>query len=208
MRVLVVAATELEIPRLARGAAPLRPGLEIEVLVTGVGMVATAAQTARALALSYYDVALNIGVCGSFDRALALGDVVHIVSDSFSELGVEDGGSFTTMEELGLTVASTLENAAPPDIPALQALPHARGITVNTVHGREESIAAVVERLKPHVESMEGAAFAYACTMSGVMYAQVRAISNVVERRNRSAWRMDLAIANLNDKAVEILDTL
>ena len=35
--------------------------------------------------------------------------------------------------------------------------------------------------------------------LSGVPYAQVRAVSNVVERRNRDAWRMDLAIRNLND---------
>ena len=42
---------------------------------------------------------------------------------------------------------------------------------------------------------MEGAAFAYACSLSGVPYAQVRAISNLVERRNRKAWRMDLPFA-------------
>ena len=37
------------------------------MLTTGVGMVATAAWCSRALAESSYDLALNFGVCGSFD---------------------------------------------------------------------------------------------------------------------------------------------
>ena len=53
---------------------------------------------------------------------------------------------------------------------------------------------------------MEGAAFAYACTLFAVPYAQVRAVSNLVERRNRDAWRMDLAVRNLNAIAVHVLE--
>ena len=53
---------------------------------------------------------------------------------------------------------------------------------------------------------MEGAAFAYACAISNVPYAHVRAVSNVVERRNRDAWRMDLAIQRLNQTIVDILE--
>jgi futalosine hydrolase len=41
-----------------------------------------------------------------------------------------------------------------------------------------------------------------------VPYAQVRAVSNVVERRNREAWRIELAIDNLNEAALRILDHL
>ena len=37
---------------------------------------------------------------------------------------------------------------------------------------------------------MEGAAFMYACLVQGLPFAQVRAVSNVVERRNRGAWKM------------------
>jgi futalosine hydrolase len=55
---------------------------------------------------------------------------------------------------------------------------------------------------------MEGAAFMYACLISGVPFAQVRAVSNIVERRNRAAWRMDEAIRALGAAAVRILDTL
>ena len=91
---------------------------------------------------------------------------------------------------------------------ALRELPRVNGITVNTVHGSEQSIAAVLERFRPEVESMEGAAFAYACDISDVPYAQVRAVSNIVERRNRKAWKLDVAIRNLNDVAIRMLDAV
>lgn len=203
MRILVVAATALEIPQLQSGR---RGAHEVQVLVTGVGMVATSAQTARALALTRFDLALNFGVCGSFDRTLPPGAVVHVVEDRIAELGVEDGPRFVPMEDLGLTVTAHIANTSPPHIAALEALPGVKAITVNTVHGDERSIAAVVSRCAPQVESMEGAAFAYACAVADVPYAQVRAVSNWVERRNRAAWRLDDAIANLNQVAQRILD--
>jgi futalosine hydrolase len=203
MRILVVAATSQEIPSLQ---PHVRNGHQIDVLVTGVGMVATAAHCSRALARARFDLALNLGVCGTFDRSLALGTVVHVVSDRVAELGVEDGDRFVTLCELGLTADGELVNAAPPANPTLERLPRVRGITVNTVHGSDASIAAVMARFDPQVESMEGAAFAYACAINGVPYAQVRAVSNVVERRNRAAWRMDLAVRALNDAARGILE--
>jgi futalosine hydrolase len=55
---------------------------------------------------------------------------------------------------------------------------------------------------------MEGAAFMYACLISGVPFAQVRAVSNVVERRNRAAWRIEEAVANLCATARTVIETL
>lgn len=203
MRILAVAATEAEIPRLATG----RHGSHhLDVLITGVGMVATAAQTARALTATSYDVAFNFGVCGSFDRSVSLGAVVHVTIDQLSELGAEEGERFIPFDALGLPGRAVFVNDAAPDNPALRQLPVVTGITVNTVHGHEPTIAAVQSRLQPQVESMEGAAFAHACSLIGVPYAQVRAVSNVIERRNRDAWRMELAIRNLNDVALQIIE--
>jgi futalosine hydrolase len=202
VRILVVAATDLEIPVLARS---LPDRHDVDVLVTGVGMVATAAQTARRLAERPYDLAFNFGLCGSFDRTLPLGTVVHITTDWLSELGAEDGEMFIPIGALGLGADDLIVNHAPPANGPLQSLPVVQGVTVNTVHGSERSIAELLRRRQPRVESMEGAAFAYACTIGGVPYAQVRAVSNFVERRNREAWRIDLAVNNLNEVAVKIL---
>jgi futalosine hydrolase len=203
MRILVVAATEREVAGVPSGR---RGAHDIDVLITGVGMVATATYTARALAKGAYALALNFGVCGSFDAVLAPGTVVHVVRDRVSELGAEDGEHFLPIEDLGLGQTSEVINHAPPTLGALDKLPRVSAISVNTVHGAESSISAVRSRYTPDVESMEGAAFAFACAISHVPYAQIRAVSNIVERRNREAWRLDLAIKHLNEVALEILD--
>jgi futalosine hydrolase len=206
MRVLVVAATEDEIAGLRAFSSPNRA--EVDVLITGVGMVATAARTARALAQARYDLALNFGICGSFDRALAPGCAVHVVSDRISELGAEDDDAFLTIDELRLPGDRLFVNTAPPDNEALGRLAQVNGITVNTVHGNERSIAAVVRRFAPQVESMEGAAFMHACLISGVPFAQVRAVSNIVEKRNRDAWNLGEAIESLARSARAILESI
>ena len=208
MRILIVAATAAEI-------APLQHRPDVEMLITGVGMVAAAARTSGALARTRYDLALNLGICGSFDPALSPGTVVHVVSDTMPELGAEDGDAFLSIEDLGLLRGDAppfsngrLVNAAVPANPALQSLPAVHGITVNTVHGNQRSIAETVRRFAPQVESMEGAGFMYACLIHAVPFAQVRAVSNMVERRNRSAWKIDEAIASLCRVAKDLIDNV
>ena len=223
MRILLVSATAMEIAPIVRSASPSgerparsgdRPshlqsytyaGHDVDALVTGVGMVATAAWTSRVLAQARYNFALNVGVCGSFDRALAPGTAVHVVADRIAELGAEDGDAFVTIQDLHLPAEHEFVNASPPVNAALGRLPAVSGITVNLVHGNARSIAAVVERFAPQVESMEGAAFMFACLIHEIPFAQVRAVSNIVETRNRGAWRMADAIACLGETALNIL---
>jgi futalosine hydrolase len=233
MHILVVAATAMEVAPIVRRLRPESvsaspPRLtryghaehQIDILLTGVGMVATAAWCSRALAKTRYDLGLNLGLCGSFDRALAVGSVVQVVSDRIAELGAEDDEVFVSFDELGLPgdavdvvggcafSRAELMNPAPPESSALNRLPAVKGITVNTVHGNQQSIASVVRRFQPQVESMEGAAFMYACMIHGLAFAQVRAVSNVVERRNRAAWRVADAVENLGVAAIAILETV
>ena len=212
VRLLIVAATEAEV-------GPIRPKLSachnhhVEVLITGVGLVATAARVSKHLGEATYDLALNVGVCGSFDPALTPGTAVHVVSECLSELGAEDGDAFLSIQELGLLGGNEppfeggcLSGIAPPTNAAIDALPRVRGISVSTAHGHEPSIAAVVRRLNPQVESMEGAAFVYACLIHRVPSAQIRVVSNVVERRNRGAWKLADAIDVLARTTIAILD--
>jgi futalosine hydrolase len=217
MRILIVAATRMEIAplvaafdQISERSANLTShryrAHEVDVLVTGVGMVPTAAWCAHVLARNACDLALNFGVCGSFDRALAPGTVVHVVSDRIAELGAEDDDAFLTMAELNLPGDYEFVNQRPPSNPALQALPPVTAISVNTVHGNARSIAAVTARFHPQVESMEGAAFMCACQLGRVPFAQVRAVSNIVEQRNRGAWQMAEAIESLGRAARAILD--
>ena len=217
MRILIVAATKPEIvPVLSRMySTPIgetcvdsytHGAYDVDVIITGIGMVATAVWCSRALTQTPYDLALNLGICGSFDKALAPGTVVHVVSDRIPELGAEDGDQFMTLGEMELAGESEFTNTSPPKNPALDPLPTVSGITVNTAHGNKKSIAAIVKRFSPQVESMEGAAFMSACLVHKVPFAQVRAVSNIVEMRNRDAWKIPEAIKALGETALRILD--
>ena len=68
--------------------------------------------------------------------------------------------------------------------------------------------AAIVKRFSPQVETMEGAAFMSACLVHKVPFAQVRAVSNIVEKRNREAWKIPESIKALGETSLRILDQL
>ena len=58
--------------------------VNVDVLVSGVGLVNTAFQLGKTLSSSKYDFAINVGVAGSFDRSLKLGTVVNVMSECLS----------------------------------------------------------------------------------------------------------------------------
>ena len=59
------------------------------------------------------------------------------------------------------------------------------------MHGHDQSIAAVTARFAPQVESMGRRGVQARVSIHGQRFAQVRAVSNLVERRNREAWKLD-----------------
>ncbi len=222
MNILIVAATPFEV-------APLEQYLEthaerkafldfeqgelrIKLLITGVGQMLTAYALGKTLEKEDFDLAINAGVAGAFDRELELGTVVHVVSEQLGDLGVEEAdGEFKSMQELELLNPhgfpfqdAKLNN---PQADAYDFLPKVSGLTVNKVHGFSESIALAKARYQADVESMEGAALFYACLMAEVPFLEIRAISNYVEPRNRDNWQLSLAIDNLNQVLIELLST-
>lgn len=186
---------------------------ETRILITGVGMMSTAFALGHVFAKYPFQLAINAGIAGAFDPALQIGDVVQVVSEQFGDLGVEErDGSFTDVFELGL-----LPSTQPPFANArllnptaghFGFLPACKGLTVNKVHGSEASITAIREKYGAEVETMEGAAFFYACLIAGVPFLQVRAISNHVRPRNREEWDLPKAIKNLNEVLVEMWSAL
>ncbi|MCJ8210633.1 futalosine hydrolase [Mucilaginibacter sp. RS28] len=216
MRVLIVAATGAEVSNLkseevesqklkveSDGLQPATRNMQLNFLITGVGMVATAYALGRQLAQNHYDLVINLGIAGSFDRSIELGEVVEVITDTFAELGAEDGDTFLPLNEMGFGDVTF----APDRHPFLN-IKQVSGITVNKVHGNEASIEKVASRLNPQVESMEGAAVFYACRQAGVRCVQIRAVSNYVEKRNRESWKIGLAVKNLNTFAAALLREL
>ena len=214
MKVLLVAATRAEIEPLllsgnGSGSLITTGNHSIDILITGVGMVATAFALGRQLASHTYDLAINAGIAGSFDFNIALGEVVLITEDIFAEQGAEDGEEFIPLKELGLGENSQLavgnwqqdnnSRSINNSFKSLEKIKQVKDITVNKVHGNEFSISKTLSRFDAQVESMEGAAFFYACNQTKTPCLQIRAISNYVERRDKDKWDIGLALKNLNE---------
>ena len=210
MNILVVSATEFEVkPMLGfLGIALPTIGInnanidfeekDIKVLITGVGMVNTALMMGRCVQTNY-DLIINVGVCGTFDKSLELGQLVHITEDVLSEMSAEDGEGFLTYNQMNLPGEHIYTGIYKDSYLMVELLKKVKGITVNTVHGNDVSIEKVKQLYNPDVESMEGAAFFAACSGMKGNYIQIRAISNYVEKRDKEKWQMPLAIQNLND---------
>ncbi len=220
MKILIVTATESEvIPLLLQFTfnREIHPKLKtftfknhhIDVLVTGVGMTSTAFWMGKTLSSKKYDLSINLGIAGSFKDNISIGETVHVISDEISEIGAENDTQFLSLENLGLSDSDNkINNSTPINNSVISSLKKVNGITVNTVHGNENSIEKIKERLNPDIESMEGAAFLFSCLTEDITCSQIRTISNKVEKRNRDNWDIPLAIKNLSEIGLEIINNL
>ncbi|MDX2172509.1 MAG: futalosine hydrolase [Bacteroidota bacterium] len=181
--------------------------IQIEVLITGVGMVNTAYYLGRCVH-GLHNYVINAGICGAVNKNLNIGEVVNVTEDTLSEMGAENDTEFIKYEDLKLGGSNIYQNLVHTNSAALNQLKKVKGITVNTVHGNEESIKKVVSLYNPDVESMEGAAFFSGCKSVLENYFQIRAVSNYVEKRDRSKWNIPLAISNLNKTVINIIEEI
>ncbi len=220
-KILVVAATPFEIQPFieflkqstAQKNNPLfgQNGYEIDVLITGVGIANTAYQVGKMLTQNTYHLALNVGFAGSFSRKILRGDILEVVSEQYGDLGVEEAdGSFTDMFSMGLIDGTKkpfyqdkLLNNNPLNIPTIKKV---KGLTVQKVHGTMSSIESILKKYPVDIESMEGAAFFQVCITEGVSFAEIRAISNYVEPRNKDNWMIKEAIENLNKTLINVFE--
>ncbi len=221
MKVLLLAATPFETQFLRAQLGMLAntrtdycadggKSLEVSMLHTGIGMVNTAFQLGRYFAQSQPDVALQMGIAGAFAMGPQIGEVVEVMEEIYPELGADSPDGFLRLAEMGFphfVVGETCyEDVLRQPRAALPGFQQCRSVTVNRVSGEQEAIASLVARWQPQVESMEGAAFFQACLLSGVPFRQLRAISNLVEPRNKANWQMSRAIEVLNIAVLDVLE--
>lgn len=187
---------------------------DIQVLIAGIGMMHYAYSLGRYLATNRPDMALQAGIAGSFRREWALGTVVMVDREYLADLGAEDNDQFKDLFDIHLWQASqppftgnALVNTFT-SLPYRPNLPTATGVSVNMVSGSTPTITRLESKYMPDVESMEGAAFHYACLSENIPFLQVRSISNYVEIRDKSKWNIPLAVKQLNDELISIVKSL
>jgi len=226
MKILIVTATRAELRLLMERKRPevvipdhlyrFRMGpLMVHLLETGIGMVPMAFYLGEQLGRDAYDLALNAGICGTYDHAIPLGTVMHVTQERFPEAGVEEAGALRSLFELELIPADQppyeggiLVNRLAPELPALTKLKQGSGHTVSTLLTTSGSIERLLSVFPADVESMEGAAFLFACLTKKLPCAELRAVSNVVGERDKAKWNIPLALKNLDKTLMKILEEL
>ncbi|WP_173003175.1 futalosine hydrolase [Chitinophaga sp. SYP-B3965] len=213
MKVLVTAATEPEIKPLInwlKEEVTINGQIEVEVMITGIGMFSTAYHLGKYFAKKRPDLAIQAGIAGSFQHSWPIGETVVIEQEVLGDLGVEDNDQYKDLFDIGLwkaDMAPFTHNYLPNTSPDF-GLRKARGVTVNMVSGSAATITRLEEKYQPDIESMEGAAFHYCCLMENIPFLQLRTISNYVEVRDKSKWNIPLAVTNLNNTLRSILQTI
>lgn len=215
-KILIVAATKAEVEPIlnyyninvvGEGLFMAESGDDILALITGVGMVNTAFYMGR-YSHNAFDYVINLGIAGAFNRTIKLGEVVNVTADTLSEMGAEDGDVFIKYPDLNLGGTNSYVNESNLNNIHLSRLRIVKSITVNKVHGNEKSIDKTIKLFNPDIESMEGAAFMKAASRLSADFIQLRAISNYVEKRDKSKWDIPTAIKNLNAVALEFIQSL
>ncbi len=211
-RILIVAATEGEagifgnIKGIVKSGGVFEIGdYKIDTLVTGVGSVSTAWSLSKWFSVNEKPyLVINIGIAGSFKKDIPVGEVVIPVSDCFADAGIESGRGFLTLAEAGLDDPDRFPFRSGRiicdnrfvDLVAGK-LRKAHAVTVNTASGTEETIARLVSKYDPDIETMEGATFAYICSCEKVDYLALRSVSNLIGPRKEQKWDIPLALESL-----------
>ncbi|KOU53124.1 futalosine hydrolase [Streptomyces sp. WM6378] len=179
-----------------------RAGHEIHVYPAGVGPAAAAVGTALALGRGPgYDLVISAGIGGGFPAVAPLGTLVVSSRIVAADLGAGSAEGFIPVTELGfgrheVHVLGSLGRRA------TRALDAAYGtvLTVTTATGTAERAAELLARHpRALAEAMEGFGVAEAADQYGLPALEIRAVSNEVGPRDRSAWRIGDALAALTD---------
>ncbi len=219
MKILLVSATEAEFKPLRDKWTSYKKedryfigSHQIDLFVSGVGMLPSAVNLSKYLAQNAFDLALNIGIVGALKNFANIGETVEVISDQVYLEGAEDKEGFKSIYDLGLRSVNDFpfENGVLNSTFCHNSFPEkkVRGISLNLVHGNQASIEKFESMKIAEVESMEGAAFFYACHQYKLKAAQIKAISNFIEPRNKDNWNIELALNNLAIKLDQIINKL
>ena len=198
MQILLIAATKMEIEPFISERS------KYDVLITGIGAAPAVYHLLKRLQHIQYDLVIQVGIAGSFTNEIQPGQVVLIRKDCFGDLGLEENSNLKSIFEAGFVNKDEFpfENGwlINPHTDFLSAsIPAVNAVTVNKVSDSLLQKQQLIQKYSPQVESMEGAALHYVCLQEKLSFIQVRAISNYVGENDRNKWKINKAIANLNN---------
>lgn len=213
MNIVVVAATDFELSPLRSKVSTSSLTHNIRFHTTGVGIMESTYHITKLLDLHSPDLALQIGIAGTFDSQLRNGSVVWIESDTVADQGVWENNAFKSLSDLNLLAANQtpyVNGLLPNPIqhPFLNTLQKGPAITVNQISTDPKYIQTWNQLYHPIVESMEGAPFHFACLKKSIPFLQIRAVSNQVGDRNKANWDFKSSLENLCSVSYKFIESL
>lgn len=215
MDLLLVAATAKELESFLneyRNNKLLNTRYSIDILITGVGLTATAYALTKQFHLKKPDIVIQAGVAGCFDKKIPLGKVFVVKQDTIADESVVELKKLKTIFDLKLVPQNQfpfqngwLKN---PHLKFLRKskLTPVRAISVNQITTEKKWIRFYKKEFHPVLESMEGAALHYVCLMEKIPFLQIRSVSNYIGERDKKKWDMKGSIFNLNKCLISIIN--
>ena len=218
MKILICAAEQEEldcaVQALRLHESRIAGRVQVDFMLTGIGTTSTCYRLTKKLVEAEssgekYDLAVDIGIAGSYDlEKFPVGSVALVDREHFGDLGFMTASGFLTLFD-----SKTLDaNLFPFKDGALvmpvfseffndiaNAFPRAAGVTVQTITGNQKTIDRLIAKHSPQIESMEGAAFFYVCLNEYVKFMQIRSVSNKVGEEDTSKWDTPKALDALKE---------
>ena len=207
MQILLIAATATEIEPFTV------TNNHVDTLITGVGVPAAIYHLQKRIHQIDYDFIIQAGIAGSFSNEMELGKVVLVKQDCFADLGIEEKGNYTPIFNTAFTdkdefpfadgwLMNTDNNLK------YSNLPKAKAITINKVSDSALQKKQFIQTFSADIETMEGAVLHYVCLQEHIPFLQIRSISNHVGERDKSKWKIQEAIENLNKELSILINRL
>ena len=213
MNVLVIAATERELTGIKEISFD-RPSMMVQTAVTGVGLMPSTYAIMQFLIASRPDVIIQLGIAGSFNPSIELGTAVTVRKEMLADMGVYETSGYRDIFEMGLTE----KNSAPFEQGAIVnhhenliealSLPVVSAVSVNEISTSTEKIKLFSEKYKADIESMEGAALHYVCTLQQIPFVQIRGISNLVGERDKSKWKIPESLHAATNACINLINKI
>ncbi len=213
MNVLVIAATEKELTGIKEISFDW-PSIMVQTAVTGVGLMPSTYAILQFLIASRPDVIIQLGIAGGFNPSIELGTAVTVRKETLADMGVYETSGYRDIFEMGLTE----KNSAPFEQGAIVnqhenliealSLPVVSAVSVNEISTSTEKIKLFSEKYKADIESMEGAALHYVCTLQQIPFVQIRGISNLVGERDKSKWKIPESLHAATNACINLINKI
>ncbi|MFI3321313.1 MAG: hypothetical protein R3Y50_02170 [Rikenellaceae bacterium] len=176
---------------------------DVELTFCGVGLIASAFGTYKAILETQPDIIIMGGIAGVYKGVdLEIGDAVIVEREFVADLGLFNSKGFCHIADDSLDMSfKVMEYIDCPHISMQNMFKTAVSNSMNC------GLAPFVKTEGVAVENMEGASFFYVAKELGVKFLELRTISNVVDVSHED-WDYETSIKNLANSLNNLIDNL